>query len=46
MSAVFLGLGVLALLAWLVLRRRAVALPGEVVYRDGPDAPVRRGHCP
>ena len=38
MSAVLLALGVLALLAWLVLRRRAVALPGEVVYRDGPGA--------
>jgi CRISPR-associated exonuclease Cas4 len=39
-SAALLALGVLALLFWLSLRRRAAVLPGEeVVYRDAPDAP-------
>lgn len=38
MSVVLLALGVLVLLVWLVLRRRVAVLPGEVVYRDGPDS--------
>lgn len=38
MSVVLLALGVFVLLVWLVVRRRVVVLPGEVVYRDGPDA--------
>jgi CRISPR-associated exonuclease Cas4 len=46
MSAVLLGLALLDFLAWLLLRGRATVLPGEVVYRDTPDAPtlVSRGH--
>lgn len=37
-AALLLGLALLAFLLWLFLRSRATVLPGEVVYRDGPDA--------
>jgi CRISPR-associated exonuclease Cas4 len=40
MSAILLVLGGFVLLAWLVLRRRITVLPGEVIYRDEPDAPT------
>lgn len=45
-GALFLTLAVLAFLAWLVLRKRAAVLPGEVVYRDtdGARTLVSRRH--
>jgi CRISPR-associated exonuclease Cas4 len=39
-SELLLLLGFLALLVWWLLRKRADVLPGEVVYRDTPDAPT------
>jgi CRISPR-associated exonuclease Cas4 len=39
-SFILLALGVVLLLAWLILRRRTATLPGEVIYRDEPDAPT------
>jgi CRISPR/Cas system-associated exonuclease Cas4 (RecB family) len=43
-SAALVALGVLVLLIWLFLRRRVAVLPGEVVYRDGPDAETLLSH--
>jgi len=44
MSGVLLALAALAFLLWLFLRRRAEALPGEVVYRDEPGAETLVSH--
>jgi CRISPR-associated exonuclease Cas4 len=38
MSGLLFALAALALLVWWLLRRRAAVLPGEVVWRDTPDA--------
>lgn len=38
MSGFLFAFAALALLVWWVLRRRAAVLPGEVVWRDTPDA--------
>ena len=40
LSVVLLVLGVLAILVWLALRDRGGQMPGEVVYRDTPEAPT------
>lgn len=44
MSGVLLALAALAFLLWLFLRGRTEALPGEVVYRDEPDAETLVSH--
>lgn len=38
MSSLLFALAALALLLWWFLRRRAAVLPGEVVWRDTPEA--------
>jgi CRISPR-associated exonuclease Cas4 len=38
MSLLLFALAAFALLIWWMLRRRATVLPGEVVWRDTPDA--------
>lgn len=44
MSAVLFALSLSALLLWWLLRRRAAVLPGEVVWRDLPEASTLVSH--
>ena len=44
MSGILFALAALAFLLWLLLRSRAEALPGEVAYRDAPDAGTLVSH--
>lgn len=45
MSSLLFAFAVLALLLWWVLRRRAAVLPGEVIWRDAPEARTLVSHC-